>query len=98
MKVVYVVSDCDDRRNVHAFTSRRNAIQYVYDKCRSFGAYVSVKQWDTFGERWHYQSLYDAVGDNNPIDYLNTLNDEDLNDVFYEYYLLQEVEIEDAEN
>lgn len=98
MKVVYVVTDWDDFRNIHAFAQRRNAIQYAYERCEAFGAHLSVKKWYPSVRMWQYENLYDAVGDNDPIDYLNALSDEDVNDVFAEYYLLTEVEIEDTEN
>lgn len=98
MKVVYVLIDWDDCRNVHVFAQRRNAIRYAYEHCEAFGAHLSVKKQDPFLKMWQYEYLFDAVGDNNPIDYSNALSDEDLNDVFYEYYYLAEVKIEDAEN
>lgn len=97
MKTIYIVTDWDDRENIHAFQNRRNAIQYAYEQCEAFGAYLSVNKWDASRGKWQYQYLADAIGENDPIDYLNALNDEDVNDVFYEYYFLTEVEIEDIE-
>lgn len=97
MKLVYILIDCDDRRNIHAFQQRRNAIQYAYERCKAFGAYLSVKKWDLIREKYQYQTLSEAVGNGDIIDYLNALNDEDVNDVFCEYYVLVKADIEDIE-
>lgn len=95
MKTVYVVTDWDDCRVVHVFRQRRNAIQWMYEQCEAFGAYLSVNV--RVNGLWQYQSLNKVVGDNDPVDYLNALNDEVVNDAFYEYYFFNKAEIEDVE-
>ena len=96
MKKVYIITDDDDYENIHAFQNRRNAIQYAYKRCEAFGAWLTVQTWNASTKQWQHKPLLDVVGDNDPIDYLNALNDEAVNDVFYDYYFLAEVDIEDT--
>lgn len=100
MKTVYVLLDWNDRESVHVFAHRRNAIQYAYEHCKAFEAplFVTIKTWGISRPIWQYKNLADVVGDNDPIDYLNALSDKDVNDVFYDYYVLTEVTIDDMDN
>lgn len=95
MKTVYIVTDWDDCRAIHIFALRRNAIQYAYECCEYFGARLSIKKWYPPLKMWQYENLDNAIGDNDPIDYLTALTDEDIYDVFYEYYFIAAVEVED---
>lgn len=97
MKTVYVVTDCDDHENIRVFAHRRNAIRYAYEHCKAFGAHLSFKKWYSLLQMWQYENLYDAIGDNDPIDHLSKLPDEDINEIFYAYYFIAAVELEDAD-
>ena len=92
---VYVVTD-SDTHEAHAFAHRKNAINFMYRKCKDWGSvlYICAKV-RGFYQYTEFSKLYST--EQEQLAYLYQCEEIELNDIFESYWCIQECKIEDAD-
>lgn len=95
---IFIVED-DDTGECHVFKYKPNAIKFMLDKCKEWGAllYIAVKDYraNNFYQYTSFDKVYDT--DEKKLNYLLHCSQEEINDIFESYWYYQECLIEDAD-
>ena len=95
---IFIVED-DDTGECHAFKNKPNAIKFMLDKCKEYGAvlYIAVKDYKV--NHWYQYISLNKVYDtyDKQLEYILNCSATEINDIFESYWYYQECLIEDAD-
>lgn len=86
---IYVVKEFDSY-NIYTFLNKKNAITFMYNKCKQWGVILSVFQ---NGNYFTLEQLYHT--DEEKISFLVNCSQKILNDIFYHDWIYAETTPED---